>query len=65
MPDKEFEEWLCGLDAASLKAMERQAERRAQIAFEAACEGLVFEVGVKETIERLRLEIDALTEFER
>lgn len=53
------------LDAAALKAIEKHAIKRAQIAFEASVGSLVREIGVPETIKRLRLEIDALTEFER
>lgn len=52
------------IDAAALKAMERQAQRRAQIAFEASVEGLVMEFGIADTITRLKLEIAALSEFE-
>lgn len=52
------------IDAAALRAMELQAQRRAQIAFEASVEGLVAEFGVADTITRLKMEIAALTEFE-
>jgi hypothetical protein len=52
------------IDTAALEAIERQAQRRAQVAFEASVETLVCEFGVPETITRLKLEIAALTEFE-
>jgi hypothetical protein len=53
------------IDKTARKAIEPQAQRRAQIAFEASVETLVCEFGVPETITRLKLEIAALTEFER
>ena len=53
------------IDKAARTAIAKQAERRSQIAMEAGVELLVEAVGVKETIKRLRAEIDHLTEFGR